>query len=1837
MNFHPLLLLFYLFVASISYAQGSLIYSADFEAADFVADTPLGNGWRTTSDSIVITNEEFHLGSQSVRIPFNTPENIVSLGFSLPSQSILFVDYYMQFFASELPVLPLLTEPETTFFLTVQSYDSGQGRWVFLDGDSDGGGTWFSAGDTFVLDPSNRTGWHRITLRFNLILNSWDLYIDGKLLAVDLGFVDALSPDSPVINIYGSSSGTAYLDTFSIMTSNPLFKDADLDGMDDAFEALYGLNSSIDDRNQDPDNDGFTNVEEYQYGIDPKTPNTIDVTLSANGNLTVIDEANGNLQIIQDNNLLLDVPLGEAFNLNIIGEENSGDINVLLDGTLIGMLNIEGDVGTVRFGSSLSILSGLNISGASNVLFNGAVSVEGTTSIEVSEDLILDLNGSLVVVNGNLNGIVGGDFTVRGTSNISVNTGNSSFHVVGAIWLDDGSSFTIDNRSAAFGNVQLQSGQTITVSNNSLIDISNNSMVLIAIDSISLQDNSAVIAKNSYLIIQTREDFAVVDSTMSLDGSTLFSQVEGSLSVIRSVIDLKDGIAQLSVFFDATIAENSKFTLENGDLYAQINGNLTISNNSEVVVTKEGNIGMNVIGDALIEQNSRLEVNNNPTASRKSLQLIVSGLTKFDSGSVLALKNTELNIFSFGNIDWSSSALEVSTGNVFIRARNDLTFTNSTSSITGGTLSVNVAQSMHFTNGDTTVTDGNFYLNTRVDLIMDTDSALSVTGGDFYANIFGEATLGGSIYMESLFAMFVRGNFTLGEIGSLDALITYLNSNQSITINGRMGTNKAKSEVHLLAQNFINMASSSPITSHLLAAISNMGIFLYTEVDLLTVQTVGGDLNNTFALGDYTGSAEIEVHEVDDLILDQASNRDGPIRVIAGGTITANNVVSSKDAPGHNIGLMSLRGDLEIGFVGVGTTHGQISLSAGGEIRELSSSDENADLIGNRAVIYAGTSIDAALEMEIDEIYEFANTDVIFDTIGDDDVELFLSTGNHDIHVQSMQGNIVATHVDNRSDKINLESPNRSIYVGYSDSSIIESESIFITMSENGVPSDFELVLSATDLDNSDVLNWSIGVNGNNGFASVRETSADNTATIDYLPNLNFNGNDSFVVQVTYVSGNTKNITVNVTVDEDYPQISYLDTDSDGILDKIEDLYDALDSNLATDILEDYDNDGIPNIFEVYNNSNPDDPESIPSFEDSSGAYLRVNGLLDEALGNTFPTIAEAVAAAQNYNYTIIEVLPGGDEDYVENVTLSSPTLLIASQGSATTTLRSINPLEEALTIENLCVLDGFTIRYDDGPAVDIDSPEQVIIRNCSIASDGVNLVSTFGGGISKSGGIIRLINCYMPEAYVEAILDTTAPVITLIGESEITIEQGGNFTDPGATAADNVDGNITANIVVGGTVDTTAPGIYTLTYNVSDAAGNAAAQVMRVVTVANAIEPVITLIGESEITIEQGGNFTDPGATAADNVDGNITANIVVDGTVDTTAPGIYTLTYNVSDAAGNAAVEVTRTINVIANVNVYTVIFQLVDGIISLVSGDPVQEIIEGESAIAPEVEAAPGYVFTGWDTAFDNVTGNLIITAQYDQKDTDGDGMLDIEEFANGLDVLVNDAMADLDGDGYPNIYELRRGGPGYVNDSGLVPSATHVVNPISSYNTIQEAIDAVNANYSIIRVEPSASPYTGSGNPNFVIDSDKPSILLIANTSDSATFLGDDMEAVLDGEGALTGPALRNDESAIVGFTIRNCLANASVNNSSLHLNGGDNNLVSRCKIHDSLNSSNAAVYVDGASNLLIEYVSIFNNPSPGLDVSSTYNLNLNNVTMYGNSGDAANSVAIYFAKDVSLNK
>ena len=258
-------------------------------------------------------------------------------------------------------------------------------------------------------------------------------------------------------------------------------------------------------------------------------------------------------------------------------------------------------------------------------------------------------------------------------------------------------------------------------------------------------------------------------------------------------------------------------------------------------------------------------------------------------------------------------------------------------------------------------------------------------------------------------------------------------------------------------------------------------------------------------------------------------------------------------------------------------------------------------------------------------------------------------------------------------------------------------------------------------------------------------------------------------------------------------------------------------------------------------------------------------------------------------------------------------------------------------------------------------------------------------------------------------IIDTTNPVITLNGSATITLNKGDIYNEAGATATDNPGSvNLTASITTTGTVNPDVAGTYTVTYNVTDAAGNTATAITRTVTVTadttapiisqitaiptpsnnttpsytfttdevgtlttnitqgfsggssvtitgtgnktvtfatlpegtytgktitltdadsnastltiptfiiDTTNPVITLNGSATITLNKGDIYNEAGATATDNPGSvNLTASITTTGTVNPDVAGTYTVTYNVTDAAGNTATAITRTVTVTA-----------------------------------------------------------------------------------------------------------------------------------------------------------------------------------------------------------------------------------------------------------------------------------------------------------------------------------
>ena len=156
-------------------------------------------------------------------------------------------------------------------------------------------------------------------------------------------------------------------------------------------------------------------------------------------------------------------------------------------------------------------------------------------------------------------------------------------------------------------------------------------------------------------------------------------------------------------------------------------------------------------------------------------------------------------------------------------------------------------------------------------------------------------------------------------------------------------------------------------------------------------------------------------------------------------------------------------------------------------------------------------------------------------------------------------------------------------------------------------------------------------------------------------------------------------------------------------------------------------------------------------------------------------------------------------------------------------------------------------------------------------------------------------------------VADTIPPVITLNGENPMTLVQGDDYVEPGATAVDNKDGSVT--VIITGTVDTNTVGNYIISYTATDAAGNTSSLSRNVIVETDTSSPVITLNGESSLSYFIGQTYVEFGASAKDNRDQPI--EVIITGTVDTNSVGQYLITYTATDSSANSS-SMTRSINV-------------------------------------------------------------------------------------------------------------------------------------------------------------------------------------------------------------------------------------------------------------------------------------------------------------------------------------
>jgi hypothetical protein len=393
----------------------------------------------------------------------------------------------------------------------------------------------------------------------------------------------------------------------------------------------------------------------------------------------------------------------------------------------------------------------------------------------------------------------------------------------------------------------------------------------------------------------------------------------------------------------------------------------------------------------------------------------------------------------------------------------------------------------------------------------------------------------------------------------------------------------------------------------------------------------------------------------------------------------------------------------------------------------------------------------------------------------------------------------------------------------------------------------------------------------------------------------------------------------------------------------------------------------------------------------------------------------------------------------------------------------------------------------------------------------------------------------------VSAAVDLVAPVITILGSNPVTVVASSTYTDAGATANDNIDGNITGSIITTNPVDANTVGVYTVTYTVSDTALNSATatRTVNVVATADITDPVITILGLNPETVTIGGVYVDAGATSTDNVDGNITASIITAGLpVDTSATGTQTVTYTVTDGAGNSTSSV-RVVNVIA------VPVDTIPPVITMNGGTPIT------------ITIGSSYIDAG-ATAYDAVSGTTTVIEIFNNVNTSATGTYSI--VYSSTDAALNSATTSRTinviptaADNIAPVITIVGGTPttivvgGTYTDAGAtaldnidgVVSVTTLSNDVNagivgSYTVAYSAIDvALNNSTAIRNVNVVAASTSDIISPAIIITGGTPITITVGGTyTDAGATAIDDV----DGAISATTTANNVNTGAIGSYTV-----------------------------------------------------------------------------------------------------
>ncbi len=309
-------------------------------------------------------------------------------------------------------------------------------------------------------------------------------------------------------------------------------------------------------------------------------------------------------------------------------------------------------------------------------------------------------------------------------------------------------------------------------------------------------------------------------------------------------------------------------------------------------------------------------------------------------------------------------------------------------------------------------------------------------------------------------------------------------------------------------------------------------------------------------------------------------------------------------------------------------------------------------------------------------------------------------------------------------------------------------------------------------------------------------------------------------------------------------------------------------------------------------------------------------------------------------------------------------------------------------------------------------------------------------------------------------VVNTTAPVITLIGDNPQIIELGDGYTELGANTDDGTA------VVIDDSDFVDAVGSYTIRYNATDASNNVAVEVIRTVNVVDTTAPAITLTGDNPQTIELGDGYTELGATIDDG------SSIIINTSDFVDAVGSYTIRYNATDASNNAAVEVTRTVNVI----------DTTAPVITL-TGDNPQTIELGNGYTELGATTDDGTTVTIDTSAFMDALGSY--TIRYNAADASNNVAAEVTRTVNVVNtippvitLLGDNPQTIVQGNGYTEL--------GAITDDGseVIIDTSDFVDELGTYMITYNSTDASNN----VAVEVIRTVHVVSGCPIFDLPAD-----------------------------------------------------------------------------------------------------------------------------------------------------